>query len=184
MKEMVNDTKVKMDKSLQTLKKDLSVIRAGRANPHLLDKISVDYYGTLTPINKIGNIAVPEPRLLTISLWETKFIPVVEKAIMKSDLGITPSNDGRVIRLVFPDLTEERRKDLVKHMLKLGEESKVAIRTLRREFNESLKKMKKLNQLTEDDLIDGENEIQKITDEFIKKVDEVIKIKEKEIMEV
>jgi len=184
MNDMVNDARARMDKSLQTLKKDLSVIRAGRANPHLLDKISVDYYGTLTPINKIGNVSVPEPRLLTISLWETKFIPIVEKAIMKSDLGITPSNDGRVIRLVFPDLTEERRKDLVKQLHKLGEESKVAVRTLRREFNENLKKMKKNNELTEDDLIDGENEIQKTTDEYIKKVDEVIKLKEKEIMEV
>jgi ribosome recycling factor len=184
MKEIVNEVKIKMDKSLQVLKKDLSTIRAGRANPHLLDKISVDYYGTQTPINQMGNIAVPEPRLLTISLWESKFIPVVEKAIMKSDLGITPSNDGRVIRLVFPELTEERRKDIVKNIHKLAEETKVAVRSVRRDFNENLKKMKKASQITEDDLIDGETEVQKVTDEFIKKVDEVIKLKEKEIMEV
>jgi ribosome recycling factor len=184
MKEIVNDVKIKMDKSLQVLKKDLSTIRAGRANPHLLDKISIDYYGTMTPINQMGNIAVPEPRLLTISLWESKFIAAVEKAIMKSDLGITPSNDGRVIRLVFPELTEERRKDIVKAIHKLAEEAKVTIRSVRRDFNENLKKMKKANQITEDDLIDGENEVQKVTDEFIKKVDEIIKLKEKEIMDV
>jgi len=184
MKEIVSEVKIKMDKTLQVLKKDLSTIRAGRANPHLLDKISVDYYGTLTPINQMGNIAVPEPRLLTIALWETKFISIVEKAIMKSDLGITPSNDGRVIRLVFPELTEERRKDIVKNIHKLAEETKVAIRAVRREFNENLKKMKKTSLITEDDLISGENEIQKTTDEHIKKVDEIIKLKEKEIMEV
>jgi len=184
MKEIVSEVKIKMDKTLQVLKKDLSTIRAGRANPHLLDKISVDYYGTLTPINQMGNIAVPEPRLLTIALWETKFISIVEKAIMKSDLGITPSNDGRVIRLVFPELTEERRKDIVKNIHKLAEETKVAIRAVRRDFNENLKKMKKASQITEDDLISEENEIQKTTDEHIKKVDEIIKLKEKEIMEV
>jgi len=184
MKEIVNEVKIKMDKSLQVLKKDLSTIKAGRANPHLLDKISVDYYGTLTPINQMGNIAVPEPRLLTIALWETKFISIVEKAIMKSDLGITPSNDGRVIRLVFPELTEERRKDLVKNIHKLSEETKVAIRAVRRDYNENLKKMKKTSQITEDDLINEENETQKATDEYIKKVDEIIKLKEKEIMEV
>ena len=184
MKEIVSEVKIKMDKSVQVLKKDLSTIRAGRANPHLLDKISVDYYGTLTPINQMGNIAVPEPRLLTIALWETKFISIVEKAIMKSDLGITPSNDGRVIRLVFPELTEERRKDIVKNIHKLAEETKVAIRAVRRDSNESLKKMKKTSEITEDDLFSGESELQKITDENIKKVDEIIKLKEKEIMEV
>ncbi len=184
MKEVVSEVKIKMDKSLQVLKKDLSTIRAGRANPHLLDKISVDYYGTMTSINQMGNIAVPEPRLLTISLWESKFISIVEKAIMKSDLGITPSNDGRVIRLVFPELTEERRKDIVKNIHKMAEETKVAIRSVRRDFNENLKKMKKASQITEDDLINGETEVQKVTDEYIKKVDEIIKLKEKEIMEV
>ncbi len=132
----------------------------------------------------MGNIAVPEPRLLTISLWESKFISIVEKAIMKSDLGITPSNDGRVIRLVFPELTEERRKDIVKNIHKMAEETKVAIRSVRRDFNENLKKMKKASQITEDDLINGETEVQKVTDEYIKKVDEIIKLKEKEIMEV
>lgn len=184
MNDTVNDAKIKMEKSLLSLKKDLSTIRAGRANPHVLDKISVDYYGTMTPINQMGNVAVPEPRLLTISLWESKFITNVEKAIMKSDLGINPSNDGRVIRLVFPELTEERRKDLVKSVHKLAEEAKVAVRSVRRDFNETLKKMKKASEITEDDLIDGESEIQKVTDEYIKKIDETIKVKEKEIMEV
>lgn len=184
MIEILNDTKSKMDKALLSLKKDLTVIRAGRANPHLLDRISIDYYGTLTPITKIANIAVPEPRLLTISLWESKFISAVEKAIMKSDIGITPSNDGKIIRLAFPDLTEERRKDLVKQIHKLGEESKVTVRSLRRDLNEALKKMKKANELTEDDLFEAETEGQKVTDEFIKKIDEIIKLKEKEILEV
>jgi len=184
MKEIVNDVKSNMEKALLVLKKDLTTIKAGRANPHLLDKISIDYYGTLTSINQMGNISVPEPRLLTIALWESKFISSVEKAILKSDLGITPSNDGKVIRLVFPELTEERRKDIVKNIHKLAEETKVAIRSIRRESNDTLKKMKKTSQITEDDLFVDETEIQKVTDDYIKKVDDIIKLKEKEIMEI
>jgi len=184
MSEPIIEAKDKMEKSISVLKKDFTSIRAGRANPHVLDKIAVEYYGAMTPLNQMGNISVPEPRLLTIALWETKFISQVEKAILKSDLGITPSNDGKVIRLTFPELTEERRKDIVKNIHKMMEETKVAVRAIRRDYNENLKKMKKSNQLTEDDLLDGETEIQKITDDYIKKIDELGKLKEKEIMEV
>lgn len=184
MSEPIIEAKDKMEKSISVLKKDFTSIRAGRANPHVLDKIAVEYYGAMTPLNQMGNISVPEPRLLTIALWETKFISQVEKAILKSDLGITPSNDGKVIRLTFPELTGERRKDIVKNIHKMMEETKVAVRAIRRDYNENLKKMKKSNQLTEDDLLDGETEIQKITDDYIKKIDELGKLKEKEIMEV
>jgi ribosome recycling factor len=179
-----NEAKSKMGKTLQVLKSDLAGIRAGRANAQLLDRICVDYYGVPTPINQLGNINTPEPRLLVISLWEPKMIPAVEKEIMKSDLGITPSNDGKVIRLVFPELTEERRKELVKLINKMGEEAKIAIRVVRREANDSLKKMKKKSELTEDDLKVAENKIQELTDEHVKSVDKIVKEKEKEIMEV
>ncbi|HHU78577.1 MAG: ribosome recycling factor [Caldicoprobacterales bacterium] len=183
MKEVYKEATTKMGKTLNVLKSDLAGIRAGRANPQLLDRIMVDYYGTPTPINQVGNITSPEPRLLVISPWEPKMIPAIEKEIMKSDIGITPSNDGKVIRLVFPELTEERRKELAKVVSKYGEESKIAIRSIRREANETLKKMKKASEITEDDLKIGENEIQKITDDHIKQVDEIVKEKEKEIME-
>ena len=184
MKEVFNETKTKMGKTLQVLKSDLAGIRAGRANPHILDKVMVDYYGAPTPINQVGNISSPEPRLLVISPWEPHMIPAIEKEILKSDIGITPSNDGKVIRLVFPELTEERRKELVKLVNKYGEEAKIAIRSIRRDANDTLKKMKKANEITEDELRSGENEIQSITDEHIKQVDEIVKDKEKEIMEV
>jgi len=183
MKEVFNETKTKMGKTLQVLKSDLAGIRAGRANPHILDKVMVDYYGAPTPINQVGNISSPEPRLLVISPWEPHMIPAIEKEILKSDIGITPSNDGKVIRLVFPELTEERRKELVKLVNKYGEEAKIAIRSIRRDANDTLKKMKKANEITEDELRSGENEIQSITDEHIKQVDEIVKDKEKEIME-
>ncbi|HHU49133.1 MAG: ribosome recycling factor [Caldicoprobacterales bacterium] len=183
MKEVYKETTNKMEKTLQVLKSNLAGIRAGRANPHLLDRIKVDYYGTPTSINQIGNISSPEPRLLVISPWETKMIPAIEKEIMKSDIGITPSNDGKVIRLVFPELTEERRKELVKMINKYGEESKIAVRSIRRDANDTLKKMKKANEITEDEQRIGENQIQSITDDHIKKIDDIIKDKEKEIME-
>jgi ribosome recycling factor len=183
MKEVHNEASKKMGKTLQVLKSDLASIRAGRANPHLLDRIMVDYYGTPTPLNQIGNISSPEPRLLVISLWEPKMIPVVEKEIMKSDIGITPSNDGKVIRLVFPELTEERRKELVKLVNKYGEEAKIAIRAVRREANDNLKKMKKKSEITEDEQRIGEEEIQDLTDDHIKQVDTIVKEKEKEILE-
>lgn len=183
MKEVHNEASKKMGKTLQVLKSDLASIRAGRANPHLLDRIMVDYYGTPTPLNQIGNISSPEPRQLVISLWESKMIPAVEKEIMKSDIGITPSNDGKVIRLVFPELTEERRKELVKLVNKYGEESKIAVRAVRREANENLKKMKKQSEITEDDQKYGEEQIQTLTDDHIKQVDAIVKEKEKEILE-
>lgn len=183
MKEVYRETKTKMGKTLQVLRSDLASIRAGRANPHLLDRIMVDYYGTPTPINQIGNISSPEPRLLVISPWEPKMIPAVEKEIMKSDIGITPNNDGKVIRLVFPELTEERRKELVKVVSKYGEESKIAVRSIRRDANDTLKKMKKTNEITEDEQRLGETEIQTITDDHIKQVDNIVKEKENEILE-
>ena len=174
----------RMDKSVQTLKRELARLRAGRANPQILDRIMVDYYGVPTPLNQLGNITVPEARLLVISPWDSKIIPAVEREIMKSDLGITPTNDGKVIRLVCPELTEERRKELVKTVKKMGEETKIAIRNIRREANDQLRKMQKNSEITEDDLRTEENNVQKLTDDFIKKVDEVIKDKENEIMEV
>lgn len=183
MNEVFKEARKKMGKTLQVLKSDLASIRAGRANPHILDKIMVDYYGTPTPVNQVGNISSPEPRLLVISPWEPSMIPVIEKEIMKSDIGITPTNDGKVIRLVFPELTEERRKELVKLVNKYGEESKIAIRSIRRDANDTLKKMRKANEITEDEQRIGENEIQSITDEHIKQIDEIVKEKEKEIME-
>src|SRR5690606_6593821 len=143
----------------QILKKDLASLRAGRANPKLLDRITVDYYGVPTPINQVANLSVPEPRLLVISPWETNMIPEIEKAIMKSDLGINPTNDGKVIRLVFPELTEERRKELVKLANKMGEDAKIAIRMARRNANDQIKKLKKNSEITEDEQKMGENEI-------------------------
>ena len=166
------------------LKENLNTVRAGRANPALLDKIMVDYYGSPTPINQMGNISVPEPRMLIIALWDTKMISAVEKAIQKSDLGINPANDGKVIRLIFPELTEERRKDLAKVIRKKAEESKVAVRSIRRDAMEDIKKQKKDNLLTEDDQKKLEEKVQKLTDEKVKEIDTIAQAKEKEIMSV
>ncbi|MDD3704547.1 MAG: ribosome recycling factor [Clostridiaceae bacterium] len=174
----------KMDKTITVLKHELATLKAGRANPSLLDRITVDYYGTVTPLNQLANIAAPEPRVLTISPWDVKSIPLIEKSILKSDLSINPSNDGKMIRLVIPQLTEERRKDLGKVVKKLGEESKVAVRNIRRDANEQLKKLKKDGDISEDGLKKSEDSIQKITDKFIKEVDKAVETKEKEIMEV
>lgn len=182
--ELIDETKEKMTKTLNVLKADLSSLRAGRANAQVLDRITVDYYGSMTPINQLGNISTPEPRMLIIALWDTKMIPAVEKAIQKSDLGINPANDGKVIRLVFPELTEERRKDLVKTVRKKGEESKVAIRNIRRDLNDQIKKQKKDSLITEDDQKKLEEKGQKLTDEFIKDVDAILAAKEKEILSV
>ena len=183
MEEVYKEANSKMLKTLQVLKSNLAAIRAGRANPHLLDRIVVDYYGTPTPLNQIGNISTPEPRQLVIAPWESRMIPLVEKAIMKSDIGITPSNDGKVIRLIFPELTEERRKELVKTVSQYGEESRIAIRAIRREANDTIKKQKKQSEITEDEQKSWENKIQDLTDDHIKKVDEIVKDKEKEILE-
>ena len=174
----------KMQKSCAAYERDMMGLRAGRANPKLLDRIMVDYYGTQTPINQIGNISSPEPRLLVIAPWEAKMIPQVEKAIQKSDLGLNPSNDGKIIRLVFPELNEERRRDLTKVASKGAEETKVAIRNIRRDAVDQIKKLKKNSEITEDDQKDAEEEIQKMTDKAIKEVDEIFSKKEKEIMEV
>ncbi len=182
--EALDNAKIKMEKSIAVFKKDLSHIRAGRANPQLLDGILVDYYGTPTPLNQVGNISAPEPRMLVISLWDTKLIPNVEKAIMKSDLGINPANDGKVIRLVVPELTEERRRDIAKSIHKKGEEAKIAIRSIRRDANESFKKAKKASEVTEDDFNILEEEVQKLTNDFTKMIDELVKEKEQEIMAV
>ncbi len=184
MADVTERAREKMDKSIQVLKTELATLRAGRANPKILDRVMVEYYGTPTPINQLGNISAPEPRVLLITLWDAKILGEVEKAILKSDVGINPVNDGKVIRLVVPELTEERRKELVKTVKKRGEEAKVAIRSIRRDANDHLKKQKKDNELTEDDLKDAEDEIQKFTDRFIKDVDQILADKEKEIMSV
>ena len=184
LKDVMDTAKDKMRKSCAVYERDLMGLRAGRANPQLLDRIMVDYYGTPTPIPQIGNVSSPEPRLLIISPWEAKMIPQIEKAIQKSDLGLNPSNDGKVIRLVFPELNEERRKDLTKVASKGAEETKVAIRSIRRDAIDQIKKMKKNSEITEDDQRKAEEDMQKITDNAIKDVDAIYARKEKEIMEV
>ena len=182
--DIIDATKERMNKTIAVLNSELAGLRAGRANPQVLDRISADYYGTPTPINQLGNISTPEPRMLIISVWDNKAIPAIEKAIQKSDLGINPANDGKVIRLMFPELTEERRKDLVKVVRKKGEDSKVAIRAIRRDSIEQIKKDKKDNLLTEDDQKNLEERAQKLTDELIKEIDGIMSVKEKEIMSV
>ncbi len=182
--EIISIAKEKMSKSISVLTRDLATLRAGRATPQALDRIMVDYYGTPTPINQVGNISSPEPRLLVISPWDSTMISAIEKAIQKSDLGINPANDGKIIRLSFPELTEERRKDLVKTVKKRGEEAKVAVRAIRREANDALKKEKKASTITEDDLKDYEKVTQEATNDSIKEIELVIADKEKEIMEV
>ena len=184
LQDVLDTAKEKMKKSCAVYEQNLMGLRAGRANPQLLDRILVDYYGTPTPINQIGNISSPEPRLLVIAPWEAKMIPQVEKAIQKSDLGLNPSNDGKIIRLVFPELNEERRKELTKVASKGAEETKVAIRSIRRDAIEQIKKLKKNSEITEDDQRDAEEDMQKITDKAIKDVDEIYAKTEKEIMEV
>lgn len=173
----------KMKHSYDFLVSDLGAIRAGRANPHVLDKIRVDYYGTPTPIQQVGNITVPEPRMLQIAPWEKTLIKEIEKAILASDVGITPNNDGAVIRLVFPELTEERRKDLVKDIKKRGEDNKVAIRNIRRDGNDALKKLAKA-EVSEDEIKELEEKLQKMTDKFIKDVEKLVEEKSKEILTV
>ncbi len=173
----------KMVKAVDHLAFDFSTIRAGRANPHVLDKIRVDYYGTPTPIQQVGNVTVPEPRMIQIAPWEKSLIKDIEKAIMTSDVGITPSNDGSVIRLVFPELTEERRKDLVKDVKKKGEEGKVAIRNIRRDGNDAFKKLAK-TEVSEDEIKQLEDELQKLTDKFVKEIDKLVDEKSKEILTV
>lgn len=183
MNERLKDYNEKMQKSFDFLKDDLASIRAGRANPHVLDKIKVDYYGTPTPIQQVGNVSIPEARIIQIAPWDKTLIKDIEKAIMMSDLGITPSNDGTVIRLVFPELTEERRKQLTKDIRKKGEDAKVAVRNVRRDGNDALKKLKG-SDVSEDEINDLNDELQKITDKFIKEIDVAVEEKNKEIMTV
>lgn len=173
----------KMQKAYAFLEADYAAIRAGRANPHVLDKIKVDYYGTPTPIQQVGNISVPEARMIQIAPWEKSLIKDIEKAIMASDVGITPSNDGAVIRLVFPELTEERRKDLVKEVKKKGEDGKVAVRNIRRDGNDAFKKLAK-EEVSEDEIKQLEDKLQKLTDKFVKKIETLVDEKSKEIMTV
>lgn len=182
--EVIEQAKEKMGKTIASLQRELLTLRAGRASASVLDRIAVDYYGTPTPIPQVANVSSPEARMLVISPWDPSMIPAIEKAIQKSDLGINPSNDGKIIRLIFPELSEERRKDLVKTVKKKGEDSKVAIRSIRRDANEQLKKLKKDSEITEDDQKGYEEDIQKLTDEKIKEIDGILADKEKEIMEV
>ena len=172
----------KMKKTMASLESDLATIRAGRANPNVLNKIMVDY-GTPTPIQQVGNVSVPEPRMILIQPWEKSMVKAIEKAIQTSELGINPTNDGSAIRLVFPELTEERRKELVKDVKKKGEGAKVAIRNIRRDGNDALKKLKG-SEVSEDEIKDMEEELQKVTDKFVKKVDEAVEAKSKEVMTV
>jgi ribosome recycling factor len=179
-----NQAQEKMEKAIQILKKDLLSIRAGRANPALLDKVMVEYYGSEMPIRQLANISTPDPRTLVIQPWDKGAINEIERAIQKSELGLTPSNDGNVIRINIPPLTEERRNELVKVARKMGEEAKVAIRNVRRDANDELKKMEKNGEIPEDVSRRGQEEIQKLTDRFIKETDQIIAAKEKEIMEI
>ena len=174
----------KMEKSLANLNEEFAGIRAGRANPHVLDKLRVDYYGTPSPIQSVANVSVPEPRMIQIQPWEASMVKEIEKAIMTSDLGINPSNDGKVIRLVFPELTEERRKELAKDVKKKGENAKVAIRNIRRDANDSFKKLSKSEDISEDEIADLEAQVQKLTDKFITEVDKAVEEKTKEILTV
>ena len=183
MNERLNVYSDKMTKAYDHLIADYQTIRAGRANPHVLDKVEVDYYGTPTPIQQVGNISVPEARMIQIAPWEKSLIKEIEKAILASDVGITPSNDGSVIRLVFPELTEERRKELSKDVKKKGEDAKVAVRNMRRDGNDAFKKLAK-EDISEDEIKDMEEQLQKMTDKFIKDIDAAIEEKSKEIMTV
>lgn len=184
MKEVIKKCEEKMTKTCENLDGEFSNIRAGRANPNLLNRIMVEYYGTPTPMQQVGNISVPEPRIIQINPWEKNLLKAIEKAILASDLGITPTNDGTSIRLVFPELTEERRKELVKDIKKKGEAAKVAVRNVRRDANDTLKKMEKSTDITEDERKEGEEKIQKMTDKYVAKIDKSVENKSKEIMTV
>ena len=183
MNEKLQQFENKMSKAYEYLAADFATIRAGRANPHILDKIKVNYYGSPTPIQQVGNITVPEPRMIQISPWEKSLIKEIKKAIMASDVGITPNNDGSVIRLVIPELTEERRKELVKEVKKKGEEGKVAVRNIRRDGNDTFKKLAK-EDVSEDEIKELEEALQKLTDKYVKEIDKLVEEKAKEILTV
>lgn len=184
VKEILRVTEEKMKKTVELFRKELAGVRAGRATPALLEKITVDYYGVATPVNQLANISVPEPRLLVIQPWDRSTVPLIEKAILKSDLGVTPVSDGAILRLTIPQLTRERRQELVKAIRKKGEEERVAIRNLRRDANLEVKEREKNKQLSEDESRRAQEEIQKLTDRYIKEIDAALQVKEKEIMEV
>lgn len=184
MKGNYQEIESKMEKTIGVLKNEFASIRAGRANPGVLNKITVDYYGAATPVPQIGTVSVPEPRTLMIQPWDVSILKELEKALLASDIGITPTNDGKVIRLTFPPLTEERRKEIVKGLAKTGEESKVAIRSIRRDALENFKKQQKNGEITEDDLKGIEKDIQTLTDDAVKEIDKIVKAKEVEILEI
>ncbi|MBR6102303.1 MAG: ribosome recycling factor [Ruminococcus sp.] len=184
MKQIIENAKSKMDKSINVMLSDFASIRVGRANPAVLDKVRVDYYGSPTPVNQLATVSVSEARVLVITPWDKSMLTKLEKAIQASDIGINPQNDGTVLRMTFPQLTEEDRKKIVKDVKKQGEDTKVAIRSIRRDAIEKIKAKKKNNEITEDDQADGEEQIQKLTDKFVKKVDEHVAEKEKEIMSI
>ena len=184
VKEILSKADEKMKKSITVLKSDLASLKAGRANPTMLDRIEVEYYGSMMPINQVANVSAPEPRILTIAPWEKSTLKAIEKAILKSDLGINPSNDGTIIRLVVPELTEETRKNLVKTVKKYGEETKVAVRSVRRDANDKVKALKKNSEISEDEEKKAEDDMQKITDGHVKEIDKIVEAKEKEIMSI
>ena len=179
-----NEIEQSMNKTLDVFSENLSEIRAGRANPNILNKVNVEYYGTETPINQVAGISVPEPRMILIQPWDISILKEIEKAIQKADIGLNPMNDGKVIRLVFPELNEERRKEIVKDIKRMAEEAKVAIRSIRRDGIDEAKAAQKNSEITEDELSAAENKIQKITDDFIEKIDSMLSDKEKEIMSI
>ncbi|WP_313069679.1 ribosome recycling factor [Lacrimispora sp.] len=184
MQEILQVYDEKMNKTLNALENDFMTIRAGRANPHVLDKIRVDYYGTPTPLQQVGNVTIPEARMIVIQPWEKSLLKAIEKAILTSDLGINPTNDGTMIRLVFPELTEDRRKELVKDVKKKGENAKVAIRNIRRDANDAFKKQLKAEEISEDEQADAEDKIQKLTDKMIAQIDKAIEEKSKDLLTV
>jgi ribosome recycling factor len=184
IKDVIKNSEEKMKKTISVLKFDLQTMKAGRANPTMLDRIQVDYYGSPCPLSQVANVSAPEPRVLMITPWEKTLLKDIEKAILKSDLGLNPSNDGSVIRLVIPELTEETRKNLVKNVKKTGEEAKVALRSIRRDANEKIKGIKKNSEISEDEVKKGEDDVQKVTDLYVKEVDTIITAKEKEIMSI
>lgn len=182
IKGIIKTAEEKMQKTISVLQKDLSTMKAGRANPTMLDRIQVDYYGSLCPLNQVANISAPEPRVLVITPWEKNILKDIEKAILVSDLGINPSNDGSIIRLIVPELTEETRKNLVKNVKKTGEDAKIALRSIRRDANDKIKALKKDGDISEDEVKSAEENVQKVTDSFVKEIDAIIVAKEKEIM--
>lgn len=180
----IKEFEVKMEKALNALNEEFATIRAGRANPHILDKLKVEYYGTPTPLQSVANISVPEARMIQIQPWESSLIKEIEKAILCSDIGITPNNDGKVVRLIFPELTEDRRKEISKDIKKKGENAKVVVRNIRRDANDVMKKANKASEISDDELKDVEDKIQKLTDKYIENIDKVVEAKTKEIMTV